>query len=37
MLKQGFFATKFNFSNMVRKQVFVTLSSDEKYLLYEPV
>ena len=37
LLKQGFTATKFNYSNMQRKLVHVQLSSDEKYLLYEPI
>ena len=29
MLRQGFYATKYNYSNMEKKQVYVRLSTDE--------
>ena len=35
MLKKGFKATKFNFSNMDTRKVRVYLSRDEKHICYE--
>lgn len=37
LLKHGFLAQKFNYSNFGTKQVRVFLSQDEKYLCYEPL